>query len=65
MLKKLDKLEAVLNAEIFKREEYYGNRSSEWKESEKGINYFEKTDLLREALVDIENAKNSIEQFYS
>lgn len=65
ILKKLTNLELQLQQQISKRELYYRNRKDEWQKSERGIQYFEKTDLLREALVDIQNARFSVEEFHT
>jgi len=60
----IDKWKALLEAareEQYKREEYFDNRSEKWQDSEKAVEYSDRTAELEGILDDLENDIDALE----
>ena len=62
IIKKLNQVELEIDKHIAKRDQIFDSRSSSWQSSDKGMEFMDDTEVLREALFSIEQAKSSLEQ---
>ncbi|WP_420575817.1 hypothetical protein [Ekhidna sp.] len=62
IIKKLNQVELEIDKHIAKRDQIFDSRSSSWQNSDKGMEFMDDTEVLREALFSIEQAKSSLEQ---
>ena len=62
--KKLLAIKDELETELDKREEIFEYRSEKWCESEKGEEYEDRTDTLRDAISELEGSMTLLEELF-
>jgi len=60
---RLESLKIQVDGKIDKREDYYLDRSEQWKKSDKAWDYSDRTDLLGEASTNIEKAVENLREY--